>query len=319
VNPQAFQRDLERTPSTLRDLARSFERDPPWPPIDARRVVMLGMGSSRSAAAAVATRMRAAGLDAVAELASLEIGTPPGEGTLAVGISASGGTEETIEALARHRGTSTTVALTNRIGSPIERAADRVVSMLAGEEGGVACRSFQHTLALLLALEASLTGGDARAVGTIVRRAAEASDDILERRDRWLPDVADLLVEGPTTFVVAPAERLSSAEQGALMMREGPRRPADACETGDWLHVDVYLTKPLDYRAMLFAGSRFDAGVLRWALERGARVVSVGRDTDGAALAVRYRHDDDPLVALLAEVLVAELIAVRWWSSQAPA
>jgi glucosamine--fructose-6-phosphate aminotransferase (isomerizing) len=30
-------------------------------------------------------------------------------------------------------------------------------------------------------------------------------------------------------------------------------------------------------------------------------------------LAVRYRHDDDPTVALLAEVLVAELVSARWW------
>jgi fructoselysine-6-P-deglycase FrlB-like protein len=202
--------------------------------------------------------------------------------------------------------------MTNREGSAIEGAADSVVRMIAGdEEGGVACRSFQHTLALLLALEADLTGrGD---VVSAVRRAAEASEDLLERRDVWLPPVAELLAEGPATFAIAPAERLSSAEQGALMLREGPRRVADACESGDWLHVDVYLTKPLDYRALLFAGSRFDAAIMGWMRERGSRVVAVGADVDGADLAVRYRHDDDPTVALLAEVLVAELVAARWW------
>jgi fructoselysine-6-P-deglycase FrlB-like protein len=273
---------------------------------------MIGMGSSRYAAGVAATRMRAAGLDAVAELASLEEGSPPSEGTLVVGISASGGTEETVEALTRHRGSSATVAMTNREGSAIEGAADSVVRMIAGdEEGGVACRSFQHTLAMLLALEADLTGrGD---VVSAVRRAAEASEDLLERRDVWLPPVAELLAEGPATFAIAPAERLSSAEQGALMLREGPRRVADACESGDWLHVDVYLTKPLDYRALLFAGSRFDAAIMGWMRERGSRVVAVGADVDGADLAVRYRHDDDPTVALLAEVLVAELVAARWW------
>ena len=35
--------------------------------------------------------------------------------------------------------------------------------------------------------------------------------------------------------------------------------------------------------------------------------------SEGADLAVRYRHDDDPTTALLAEVLVAELVAARWW------
>ena len=158
MKPDAFLRDLERVPEALRELAASLDDGEPWP-VAGERIVMLGMGSSRFAAGVVATRMRASGLDAVAEYASLVTGTPPGPGVLAVGISASGGTEETIEALARHRGSSRTVALTNRSGSAIERAADAVVPMLAGdEEGGVACRSFRHTLALLLALEASATG-----------------------------------------------------------------------------------------------------------------------------------------------------------------
>jgi fructoselysine-6-P-deglycase FrlB-like protein len=312
VNPRAFLRDVERNPESLRELADAIEGGSPWPAERPARIVMIGMGSSRYAAGVAATRMRAAGLDAFAELASLEHGTPPGEGTLAVGISASGGTEETIEALGRHRGSSATVAMSNREGAAIEGAAGSVVRMLAGEEeGGVACRSFQHTLALLLALEADLTGRGE--VAPAVRRAAEASEDLLERRDEWLPAVADLLGEGPATFVIAPAERMSSSEQGALMLREGPRRVADACESGDWLHVDVYLTKPLDYRALLFAGSRFDADIMGWVRERGAKVVAVGANVEGADLAVRYRHDDDPTTALLAEVLVAELVAARWW------
>ncbi|MGZ8581309.1 MAG: SIS domain-containing protein [Actinomycetota bacterium] len=315
MNPQAFLRDLERKPEMLRELADALESRGPWPTLRPRRLVMIGMGSSRYAAGVAATRMRAAGLDAVAEYASLGTGSPPGDGVVAVGISASGGTEETIEALARHRGSSDTIALTNRSGSAIERAADSVVPMLAGdEEGGVACRSYQHTLALLLALEASAIDDDD--VAASVRRAAEASEDLLERRDAWLPAVADLLAEGPATFTIAPAERLSSAKQGALMLREGPRRTAVACEAGDWLHVDVYLTKPLDYRALLFAGSRFDPAIIAWMLERGSRVVAVGGEVEDVNRTVRYRHDDDPDVALLAEVLVAELVAARWWLAQ---
>jgi fructoselysine-6-P-deglycase FrlB-like protein len=314
MNPEGFLRDLERKPEALRALAGFLDEGDPWPPARPRRVVMIGMGSSRYAAGVAATRLRSRGLAAVADYASLAAGTPPREGTLAIGISASGGTEETIEALAQHRGVSSTVAVTNRPGSAIERAADAVVPMLAGEEqGGVACRSFQHTLALLLALEAATTG--AGGVPGAVRRAAEACEDLLERRDAWLPSVADLLAEGPATFTIAPAERLSSADQGALMFREGPRRVADGCEAGDWLHVDVYLTKPLDYRALLFAGSRFDTAIMDWMRERGSRIVAVGRDVEHADLSVRYRHDDDPTVALLAEVLVAELVAARWWNA----
>ena len=60
------------------------------------------------------------------------------------------------------------------------------------------------------------------------------------------------------------------------MLREGPRRVADACEAGDWLHVDVYLAKPLDYRALVFAGSVFEPAIMEWMRRRGGRVVGVG-------------------------------------------
>ena len=100
------------------------------------------------------------------------------------------------------------------------------------------------------------------------------------------------------------------------MLREGPRRTADACESGDWLHVDVYLTKPLDYRAILFAGSRFDGAIMEWMRERGGRVLAVGGDVPGVRQTVRYPGDDVREVALLTEVLVPELVAATWWRAQ---
>lgn len=316
-DPGRFLADLEAKPDALRSLATSLEADDPWAGVDdPRRVILLGMGSSWFAALVGAARLRALGIDAVAERASAEAAHPGGPGTLAIGISASGATEETVDALRRHaEGGSATVALTNAEGAVASSVAARNVPMWAGPEGGgVACRSFQHTLAFLLALEDRLAG-TARTVGT-VRGAAEATEALLARREDWLPRARDLLTSTGQAFTIAPAERIASAEQGALMLREGPRLVADACETGDWLHVDVYLTKPLDYRAVLFAGSRFDAAVMGWVADRGATVVAVGGDVPGAAATVRYPGDDDRDVATLTEVLVPELIAASAWAEQ---
>ena len=147
----------------------------------------------------------------------------------------------------------------------------------------------------------------------LLRRTAEATTDLLDRRGEWLEPAMSLL-DGPNgVYTIAPAERLSSAEQSALMFREGPRRAATQCETGDWSHVDVYLTKTLDYRAILFPGSPYDDQAMEWIRERGSTVFTVGGKLPDAKGSVRYRHDDDPDVALLTETLVAELIAARWW------
>ena len=317
MDPGLFLEDLEAKPDRLRALADALDEAPVWGaiPPGTRRVVLLGMGSSRYAAAVVAARLRASGLHAVAEYASAVAATPGGAGTVAVGISASGKTEETTAALRRHRDAgSAAVALTNAPASAIAVAGTVVVDMMAGaERGGVACRSYQHTLALLLALEDRLLGRDISHVPTVCRRAADATEDLLARRDAWVPEVAGLLTGSGQAFVLAPHERLSSAEQGALMLREGPRLPADACETADWLHVDVYLTRSLDYRALVFAGSPFDADAMGWMRDRGATVCAVGGDLPDAKATVRYPDDDEPDVALLTEVLVPELVAADVW------
>lgn len=309
-----FEADLLAKPEALGALAEALEAGDPFEGLPERidRVVFLGMGSSRYAAGVAASRLRAAGVDAVAEYASAAH-TVPGPGTLVVAISATGGSRETLDALARYTGTSNVVAMTNKPGSAVTEGAGLVVPMLAGEErGGVACRTFQHTLALLLTLNSRLTGGGD--VPSLVRRTAEATADLLDRRGEWLKGVSDLL-DGPHgVYTVAPAERLSSAEQSALMFREGPRRQADACETGDWAHVDVYLTKTYDYRALVFPGSRYDEQAMEWIRQRGSTVLTVGGELDGQAGSLRYRHDDDPDVALLTETLVAELVAASWWA-----
>ena len=120
--------------------------------------------------------MAASRFAAWAEYASAQ-GRPPAPGTLAIGVSASGGTPETVEAFARHRDRSVTVAITNRPDSPLGEVADVTVPMLAGHEaGGVACRTYQHTVAVLSAL-------DDPQIADTLRAAAEATEDLLERRD----------------------------------------------------------------------------------------------------------------------------------------
>ena len=96
-------------------------------------------------------------------------------------------------------------------------------------------------------------------------------------------------------------------------LREGPRIQAYACETGDWSHVDVYLTTPTDYRMLLLAGSPWEDELLRWTTERGSTVVAVGADVPGVALSLRYEGDEDDDVRLLTETLVAELLAADLW------
>jgi glucosamine 6-phosphate synthetase-like amidotransferase/phosphosugar isomerase protein len=275
-------------------------------------VVFIGMGSSRFAAVAAAAQLRSRGVDAVAELASTGSPTPPSADTLAVGISASGRTGETVGALGAHRRTSHCIAITNDPESDLAAVADAVLPLFAGEEeGGVACLTYQATVAVLLLFAGRLVGKGTPA--SSLRAAVEAGAQIRAGRGAWLDEVVELVDSARTIATIAPAERLSSALQSALMLREGPRAAADAAETGDWLHVDVYLSKRPGYAALLFAGSRSDVGVLGWATKRSFPVISIGDSLPGATIGISYSGADDQNVRLLVETGVAELVAAELW------
>ena len=305
MNVEGFRADVLAEPATLSAMLDEYSRRD-LPELSGS-VVLIGMGSSRFAALSAAAELRRRGVTAVAEYASTGLPTPPGADVTAIAISNSGRTAETVEALARHRGTSRTIAITNFPDRELAAVADEVLPLLAGEEaGGVSSRSFQTTLALLYLL-AGVEAGE-------LRPAVESQDALLSGAADWLDPLIELLAPAHTVYTVAPAERISSALESALMLREGPRVPADATETGDWLHVDVYLSKYPGYRALLFGGSRFDAGVMEWARERASSIVAIGAPVDGAALHVPFAGADDRLVASLVETSAVELLAAEWWS-----
>jgi fructoselysine-6-P-deglycase FrlB-like protein len=299
LRPELFAADVLAAPGTLAGPATGLESIQALAG-RARRVLFLGMGSSRFAALDAAALLRAHGIDAAAEIASTGSPQPPTADTLVFAISATGGSAETVAAMRRHLGTSMVVGVTSVPGSAIGAGADACVEIAGDGPSGVACASYRSTAAVLREVCGLLVPAVAPPAGWR-ERAAGAIAELLDGRETWLPGVVELLGGGPV-HVLAPAERLGAAEQSALMLREVPRVPAYACETGDWSHVDVYLTKRPGYRALVLPGSAYEAEVREWQAERGFTVVTA--DVAGDA-------DVRPLV----ETLVAELLAAELWAA----
>jgi glucosamine--fructose-6-phosphate aminotransferase (isomerizing) len=309
LHPELFAADVHRAievlsmpPADIGPLATLARR--------ARRVLFIGMGSSRFAALDAATLLRAHGIEAIAEIASTGRPQPPAGDTLVLAISATGASGETVTAMRRHRGTSMVAGLTGAVESAIGQEAELCLPIASDGRSGVACASYRSTVALLQQVCGLFVPGPEP--GTRAAAAAAASA-MLDASHEWLAQAVELLAPGPV-HVLAPAERIGSAEQSALMLREVPRMPAYACETGDWSHVDVYLTKRPGYRALLLPGSRYEAEVMDWAAKRGFTVVVAGGGIPGAALNIDLPGTDDPWIRPLVETLVAELIAAALWA-----
>jgi glutamine---fructose-6-phosphate transaminase (isomerizing) len=317
LQPERFLEDVLDTPRALRvtadlhaaggPLARLGQLDP-----RPRRILFMGMGSSRYAALTVAALLRSRGVDAHAEFASTGLPQPGAPDTLAIAISATGGSAETLAALRRHRGRSHVAAVTNRPRRPLGLEADLCLALSGGEEvSGVACKSYACTLAVLVLVAGRLLGEPALG-RSLLRAAADASERLLESAERWLEQAADLLGER-ALHVVAPAERLGSAEQSALVLREVPRIRADACESGDWSHVDVYLSRRPGLGLLLLRGSGWEGDLVGWVTERGVPAITVDGTLPGLALDVPVRDGGDLVLRALVECQVAELLAGELW------
>ncbi|MFD4421618.1 SIS domain-containing protein [Agromyces sp. NPDC058484] len=332
MEPSSFIDDLNRVPEELHRVADALEaglprlaeverigRDAAARGNGVPRVLLLGMGSSNYAADIVAREARESGAHVVAELASTRLLPSAAEDLVVVAISATGGSVEILEAMQPYDRSGRLIAITNKPQSKIASIAGLTIEQHAGVEvSGIACRTFRHTLLVLRAVVAALhpAGHPLRQwipqLPPLARAAAAANESLLNTKDDWIRPVANALASQTGTWVLAPVERISSARQSALMIREVPRHTAYASETGDWSHVDVYLTKTQDYRALVYAGSAWDEQALGWMRERRSRWVSVGGDLPGAEATVRYPGDDDPRIAQLSELLVAEQVAAHW-------
>jgi glutamine---fructose-6-phosphate transaminase (isomerizing) len=285
--------------------------------LDRPRWVLIGMGSSRFAAHDVAAALRSVGHDAIAEIASASHGTPPGPDTLAIVISNSGRTMETVAAASHHHHRSGVIALTSEPASALAADADAVLPLVADrrETAGIATLSSRSTVAALRLLAGQL---DPSLGGNGIASAVPSLETLLDDRAAWLTRAADVLATGRPIHVLGDGLRLGGVEQSALMLREAPRMEAFAWDTGDWLHVGLYTLFPGD-AVLLFSGSPADDEVIRTVHARGSKVVVVGDNRDDSDLHVPLpvTVTDDEAIRSLVEPAVAELLSAELWARAA--
>lgn len=309
-----FRDDLSRIADQYGLLAESLQQPDAgaevMASIEYRRIIVLGMGSSRYASGRVARAARARGASVVDDWASAVDLPPPASDLLIIAVSASGSSREVLAAAERYAGTGRLIAVTNTVDSPLASMADAISPLHAAPEvSGAACRTYRHTIVVL----ERLLGLTDRAQAAIeLSRAAAATLALSASAPTWLPALSAVLDSPDGAHLLAPAERFCSAQQSALMLRELPRRLSVACETGDWAHVDVYTTRTHDYRAAILTGSPWDAQAVEWLQSRSARYAAIGGPLEGAEVELRFDGDDDERVRVLVETLPFELLAAEW-------
>jgi glucosamine--fructose-6-phosphate aminotransferase (isomerizing) len=172
--------------------------------------------------------------------------------TLTLGVSQSGETIDTLEAVrhARHQ-QSHAVAITNTVGSSIARESDGVLYMHAGPERGVAATktfSTQMVALHLLALYLAQVRGTMYPV-EIAGHLREMEDlpEQVERTlelDEQVQDLAGIFHQASDVFFIGRHTGYPSALEGALKLKEISYIHAEGYPGGELKHGPIALIEP---------------------------------------------------------------------------
>jgi len=191
-----------------------------------------------------------AGLDTTVEMASeYRYSNLAKESALVVAITQSGETIDTISAVreAKRRGTST-LAITNVVGSTITREADQTIYTRAGPEIGVAATKTFITQLIALYLLAFSLGAKRRMIGAEqmrvlreeLRRLPSQVQQVLNNRD-LIKGVAETIHEASDVYFIGRNINYPSALEGALKLKEISYIHAEGYPAGEMKHGPIAL------------------------------------------------------------------------------
>lgn len=220
---------------------------------------------------------------------------------LAIAISESGRSPETIDALTRSTGHR--VALTNVPGSPVTEVADSVVSLGEVLDAGVYVSGYTSTVAAL-ALIGEAIGVDGCA--DCIDDAPDLVRDVLAQAEGAVSEL--LAPAGLPTSVecVGAGASYASASETALLLREAGRIPSAAFPTDQYLHGPAEAL-PGSAIAVVFGGGRADE-LVRLLVDQAVPTLHASVSPVGGAVGVQL-PETSPVVTAIVEALVGQVLA----------
>ncbi len=228
------------------------------------RLAAIGMGASTHAVTGFAAALRALGRPVLAFSAA--DGVAPGLADAYLGVSQSGRSRETVEALRAVGPGAARVGLTNRPDQPLGAEADAVLPLGIGEDTRVSTLSYTATVQALGLIADALTGAASADWDTLPEVAAGVlSADVGE--------IAEAFDGVSVIDVVGSGIRAASVGAAALLIREAVHLPTAGYTTREYLHGPLEAAG--EGRAALVFGTgrelQLAADLAGW----GARVVLV--------------------------------------------
>jgi len=245
-------RELREQPQAIRETvdAEIDEVDQTSRLLKGRRIHFLGMGSSYFASLYGSYLLvELTRTVATAHIASEFAHYPPAiaANEASVVLSQSGESVETIRAvrLLKKKGTFI-VGVTNEAGSTLATLADRVLLMHAGKEKASSTKTFASTLTILFCLVVALAAQtkemDERKKDLLIERMVRMTRTLDASLESWNNETgsqSSKIANCRAAMVLARGPNLAAALQGALLLKEVAKIPAEGMSSGEFAHGPV--------------------------------------------------------------------------------
>ncbi len=284
-----------------------------------RRVVITGMGSSLHASYPLHRALIGAGImshwvesselllcfDSLYQL-----------DTLLIVVSQSGESAEVATLAKRAAEFGHLIGVTNNPESQLGKNSGTLLSMQAGLESTVSCKTYLSTLAVLHWLRSHLMLGDA---GGVLDDLAQAERAVRSYLTGWREHVAELLphLDGITSiFVTGRGDSLATAGTGGLILKESTRQHAEGMSAAAFRHGPMEMAGE-NVLVLIFEGGdatsamhcRLAADVIRG----GGKAALIGPHTSGlsAFRTPQVPESVQPIVEILPIQMLSLALAAR--------
>ena len=251
-----------------------------------KKIVFTGMGSSFFACNNAVTMLRRSGFCAYSVTASQLLhyeNDSISADTLLVMVSQSGRSGEIVELCGKLKGRCFVLGLTNYADSPLALASDLVLNLNVESEQAVSTRTYLAPLMLLYITAKVFIGAWKEESYIGIEDTINALGESLETFNANSDKIEAFLGVPPYISLIARGYSLSTAEAGALFIKEVAKYPSIAFDSAQFRHGPFEMLGK-DFACFIFApsdhGYDMQMRLVNDIADRGGRVVLV---TDSAA------------------------------------
>ncbi len=234
--PQALRAALQGYPTrTLQSLSADLAK------AAFDRILITGMGASLNGSYPAVLRLSRLPLPVqwveTSELAHFSAGQITRRTLLWV-ISQSGRSAEIVRLLelCRDHPPAALLAVTNETDSPLADAADFLLPLNAGAEYTVSTRTYLNTLAVMGLAATQLLDEPLQASLDAFYAAADAADGYLQRLEEHRQSLVSLAETLQTLLLVGRGSSLAAVFNGALVLKEAAKFPAEGMSAAQFRH-----------------------------------------------------------------------------------